>query len=75
MQITFNPRVTGKFVRYILKNPRLQDYIKDLQDCGWSEEDVHNLFKSILIAGFTEFTVDINNDIINAAKRQAVDAG
>lgn len=74
MLLEFNPRVSGGFVEYILRNPRLENFITELRDCEFTEKEIHDAFKDIIIAAFSEFKVDINDEI-NKAKKQAVESG
>lgn len=72
MFIDFNPRIAGGFVEHILRNPNIQDFINELKDCDFSDEEIHNSFKDIIIAAFSEYKVNINDEI-NKAKRRAVE--
>ena len=72
MLLDFNPRISGGFVEYILRNPRLQDFIDELKAADFSEKEIHDNFKDILIAGFSEYKVNINDEI-NKAKKQAAE--
>jgi spore coat polysaccharide biosynthesis predicted glycosyltransferase SpsG len=71
MVFEFNPRISGGFVEHILRNPRLANFIKELkEECDFTDKEIHDNFKDIIIAAFSEYKVDINDEI-NKAKRQA----
>lgn len=74
MLIEFNPRISGGFVEHILRNPRLQKFIKELKDCDFEEHEIHEAYKDIIIAAFSQYKVDINDEI-NKARNKAVEAG
>lgn len=69
MIIEFNPRITGAFVEYIIKNPTLKDDISELKACNWTDEEIHNFIKKVMIASFKKLNVNINDDI-NKAKEE-----
>ena len=64
MVIRTNPRISGGFVHHVMRNPVVSDLIKDM-----SEEDAHNLVKSVIIAAMKDFDIDVNN-IINRVREE-----
>lgn len=72
MTIKFNPRISGKFVDFVLGDDRVaEQVIKSFGDV-FNKEDLHNLTKAILIKGFNCFDCDVNN-VINGIKDRAED--
>ncbi len=65
MVIKYNPRITNKFVKVILKLDKVKDAMKNVDSMEEREQIVHE----VLIAGFTKYEVDIN-DLINFLKNQ-----
>lgn len=73
MLLKFNPRISGGFIAHILRNPRLQKFIDELKDCDFSEKEIHEAYKDIIIAAFSEIKVDLNDEI-NKIKSKMQDA-
>lgn len=67
MNISFNPRISGKFTDYVLGDNNVKDIIEE-NFPEVPKELLHELAKSILIKGFTCFEVDINSIINNLKK-------
>lgn len=65
MVIKYNPRITNKFVKVILKLDKVKEVLKNVDSMEEREQIVHE----VLIAGFTKYEVDIN-DLINFLKNQ-----
>lgn len=66
MHIKLNPRVSGGLVHRVMSNQRVSSLIEKSEI---DKDMVHDLVKSILIAGFNYLDVDVNKDI-NDAKDQ-----
>ena len=64
MRLSFNPRISGQFVKHVMSNSNVSSLI---EDAGLSDKQAHDLIKSALITAFTDFDVDINR-VINDAK-------
>lgn len=69
MLINFDPTITGGFVHSVMRDSQVSDKFREANIL--SEETQHNIVKSILIAGFRDYEVDINK-IISATKRKSV---
>lgn len=67
MQIKFNPRITGAFTELIMKDNRVKEILSDVD-----ESKRHNITKTILIAGFGKYKIDINEMInhINSSEEE-----
>jgi hypothetical protein len=65
MVIKYNPRITNKFVKVILKLDKVKEALRNVDSMEEREQIVHE----VLIAGFTKYEVDIN-DLINFLKNQ-----
>lgn len=66
MIIKFNPRVNGGFVEHVLRNKTVSELVDSFE---LTETEAHDIVKSVLIAGFKDFEVDINR-VINGIKDQ-----
>lgn len=64
MTITFSPRISGGFTEFIINNKTVSKLIDEYE---LTEKEAHDLVKSVLIAGFSSYEVNIN-DIINNIK-------
>lgn len=63
MVIEYNPRITNKFVKVILKSEKVQEALRNVDSMDERERIVHE----VLIAGFTKYEVNIN-ELINFLK-------
>ena len=64
MTITFAPRISGGFTEFIIKNKTVSKLIDEYE---LTEKEAHDFVKSVLIAGFNSYEVNIN-DVINSIK-------
>lgn len=67
MKIDFNPRISKKFVSFVLKD---RNVVAKLQEADLTEEKIEGVAHSILIVAFSKFDININ-DIINYAKNHS----
>lgn len=65
MKIDFNPRISKKFVSFVLKD---RNVVEKLKEADLTEEKIEGVAHSILIVAFHKFDVNIN-DIINYTKK------
>lgn len=57
MLLVFNPTISGKFVHEVMRDPHVAEQITNN---NIEEERVHDLVKSILIAGTRDLEVDFD---------------
>lgn len=67
MKIDFNPRISKKFVSFVLKDKNVAEKLKE---ADLTEEKIEGVVHSVLIVAFHKFDVNIN-EIINYAKKHS----
>lgn len=62
MVIKINPRISGDFVRFVMRNPSVNKLIEHLP-----ESEAHGIVKAVIITAMTHFDININ-EVINMIK-------
>ena len=70
MKIDFNPRISKKFVSFVLRD---RNVIDKLKEADLKEEQIAGVVHSILIIAFQKFDVNIN-EIINYTKKHSTES-
>lgn len=68
VNIQFNPRISGGFVFHVMKDSKIAPLINNLKAADFTDEEIHEIVKNIIIVSFRDYEVDINEKI-NVAKK------
>lgn len=72
MLIDFNPRVSGTFVNIVLNDPKVNEFVEELKTDFYTDEEIHERIKNIIIVVLRDFEVNVNKTI-NKAKQFAAE--